>query len=163
MVPLLFWFVAGPGGLREDPGSPGKTQPWETCRGPPDHRGPCQNKHKDSYVSQGPLLSCPDVVVLLGGKFQFFKDRNSVILGVWAAPGAPETLAKGGGLRPPPFARVSKSPGATQTLKITDFQSLIGFRIFNQAKVQPRYAPQNQFLSQTRQWPRNDLIIGPRG
>ncbi len=31
------------------------------------------------------------------------KDRKSVILGVWVAPGAPETLAKGGGRSPPPL------------------------------------------------------------
>ena len=42
----------------------------------------------------------------LGGNFQFVEDRKSVILGVWAAPGAPETLPKGGGRSPPPFARV---------------------------------------------------------
>ena len=29
-----------------------------------------------------------------------FKDRKSVILGVWAVPGAPETLPKGGGRSP---------------------------------------------------------------
>ena len=34
--------------------------------------------------------------------FELFKDRKSVILGVWVAPGAPEALAKGGRLRPPP-------------------------------------------------------------
>ncbi len=34
---------------------------------------------------------------------EFFKDWKSAIFGVWVAPGAPETLAKGGGLRPPPF------------------------------------------------------------
>ncbi len=45
-----------------------------------------------------------------GWEFCFFMGRKSVILGVWAAPGAPETLPKGGGLRPPPFARVSKGP-----------------------------------------------------
>ena len=32
----------------------------------------------------------------MGGDFSFLKDRKSVIWGVWAAPGAPETLAKGG-------------------------------------------------------------------
>ncbi len=37
----------------------------------------------------------------LGSKIlEFVKDWESVILGVWAAPGAPETLQKGGGLRP---------------------------------------------------------------
>ena len=33
----------------------------------------------------------------LGANFKFVKGRKSVILGVWAAPGAPETLPKGGG------------------------------------------------------------------
>ncbi len=33
----------------------------------------------------------------LGGNFQFFKDRKSVILGVWAAPGARQTIPLGGG------------------------------------------------------------------
>ncbi len=40
------------------------------------------------------------------------------------APGAPETLAKGRGRSPIPFARVSKAPGANQTSKITYFLSL---------------------------------------
>ena len=60
----------------------------------------------------------------LGGNFHLFKDRKSVILGVWAAPGAPETLPKGGGLRPPPFARVAGAAGASQTPKMADFRSL---------------------------------------
>ncbi len=47
----------------------------------------------------------------LGGNFHFVYDRKSVILGVWAARGAQEALPKGGGLRPPPFARVSGAPG----------------------------------------------------
>ena len=51
----------------------------------------------------------------MGGYFQFFKDRKSVILGVWVAPGARETIPLGGGLRPPPFGRVSMAPGAAQT------------------------------------------------
>ncbi len=44
---------------------------------------------------------------------QFFKDRKSVILEVWAAPGAPETLPQGGGLSPPPSGMFKKnnSPG----------------------------------------------------
>ncbi len=52
------------------------------------------------------------------------------MLGVWATPGAPETLPKeetlpkGGGLRPSPFARV---PGAAQTPKMIDFRSLKNF------------------------------------
>ncbi len=46
------------------------------------------------------------------------------MLGVWAAPGAPETLAKGGVRGPPPFGRASGAPGAAQTPKMTDFRSL---------------------------------------
>jgi hypothetical protein len=55
---------------------------------------------------------------------QLFKDRKSVILGVWAAPGAPETLPKGRGRSPPPSGMVSGAPGAAQTPKMTDFRSL---------------------------------------
>ena len=57
---------------------------------------------------------------------ELLKGRRSIILGVWAAPGAPETLPKGGGLRPPPFARVPGAPGApraAQTPNVTDFRS----------------------------------------
>ena len=36
----------------------------------------------------------------VGGNFHFVKDRKSVILEVWAAPGAPEALPKAGGLAP---------------------------------------------------------------
>ncbi len=49
---------------------------------------------------------------------------QSAILGVWAAPGARETLQKGGGEAPHLFWRVSKALGAAQTPKMTDFQSL---------------------------------------
>jgi hypothetical protein len=40
----------------------------------------------------------------------FFKGWKSVTLEVWAAPGAPETLAKGGGLRSPGPPRPQKWP-----------------------------------------------------
>ncbi len=40
------------------------------------------------------------------------------MLGAWPARRARETLPKGGGLRPPPFKRVSRAPGAGQTPKI---------------------------------------------
>ena len=65
-----------------------------------------------------------------------FKGRKSVILGVWAALGAPETLPKGGELRPPPFARVSGAPGAAQTPKMTDFRPTKNYKF--PPKVQPR-------------------------
>jgi hypothetical protein len=44
----------------------------------------------------------------------------------WAAPG---TLPKGGGFRPPPFARFSGAPGAAQTPKMTDFRLFTNFGI----------------------------------
>jgi hypothetical protein len=69
-------------------------------------------------------------------------DWKSLILGVWVAPGALETLQKGEGRNPQPFARVSGAPGAAQTPKMTEIQiiSLNKFRFFcfHQAKVQPR-------------------------
>jgi hypothetical protein len=51
------------------------------------------------------------------------------MLGVCATPGAPETLAKGGGRSPPPFGRASEAPGAAQTPKMTDFRPSL-FKIF---------------------------------
>ncbi len=51
----------------------------------------------------------------LRGSLILFKGRKSVILVVWAAPGAPGTLPQGGGLRPSAFARVAGPPGAAQT------------------------------------------------
>ncbi len=68
--------------------------------------------------------------------FNLFVDRKSVILGVWAAAGAPEILAKGGGRSPPPFGKVSGAPGAAQNPKMNDVRPLqnLQFRI----KVQPR-------------------------
>ena len=51
----------------------------------------------------------------------FLTDRKSSILEVWAAPGSRETFQKnGGGLRPPPFWKVSRPPGAAQTPKIDE-------------------------------------------
>ncbi len=72
----------------------------------------------------GKLECLPSRGCTLGGKFQVFKGRKSVILGVWAAPGARETIPLGGGLRPPPFGRVSRAAGAAQIPKMTDFRSL---------------------------------------
>jgi len=37
-----------------------------------------------------------------------------------AAQGAPESLSKGGGLRSPPFGRLSAAPGAAQAPKSTN-------------------------------------------
>ncbi len=54
---------------------------------------------------------------------------------VWAAPGAPETLAKGGGRSPPPSGMVSRAPGAAQIPKMTDLRSLKNGKLL--PKVQP--------------------------
>ncbi len=80
------------------------------------------------------------MAVLWHGNVKLFKGRKSAIFGVWAALGALETLQKGGGLCPPPFARVSRAPGAAQTPKMTDFRSLNSSRTFDTAKVQPRFS-----------------------
>ncbi len=81
------------------------------------------------------------------------KDWKSVIFGPWRPsrkvggeaphfsegsprpPGPPRP--KGRGRSPSLFWRVSKVPGATQTPKMTDFQSLTNLKFRNQAKVQP--------------------------
>ena len=42
----------------------------------------------------------------------------------------PRDFPKGGGLRPPPFGRVSRASGAAQTPKMIDFQSLNKSTIF---------------------------------
>ncbi len=48
---------------------------------------------------------------------EFFKDCKSVIFGVWAASGAPETLAKGGGLHPRVCEGSPRPPGPPRTQK----------------------------------------------
>ena len=54
----------------------------------------------------------------------FAKGRELVILGVWGAPGAPETLQKGGGEAPAPSEMAPEAPGAAQTPKMTDLRQL---------------------------------------
>ncbi len=62
------------------------------------------------HMSRRKMRGC----TLAGSKVvKQMKDRKSVIFGVWAAPGAPETRPKGGGRSPPPFGRFSGAPGAT--------------------------------------------------
>ncbi len=46
--------------------------------------------------------------------------QKLAILGVWTAPGAPETTPKGGALRALPFGMDYGVPGAVQTPKIDD-------------------------------------------
>ena len=50
----------------------------------------------------------------------YLTNLRSSILVVWAAPGGRETFQKRGGFRPPPFWKVSRLPGAAQTIKIDD-------------------------------------------
>jgi len=47
-----------------------------------------------------------------------------VILGVWGAPGAPETLQKGGGVAPGPSEMATEAPEAAQSPKRTDLRPL---------------------------------------
>ena len=63
---------------------------------------------------------------------------KSVILGVWATPGAPGTLPLGGGRRPSPFGMVSGAPGAARTLKMIDFRPLRHNVILEPPKIEPR-------------------------
>ena len=87
------------------------------------------------------------MAVLWHGNFKLFKDRASAIFGVWAAPGAPETLPKGGGPRSPPFGRVSRAPGVAQTSKMTDFRSLKILELWTQPKYSHETDP-----GHTRDW-----------
>jgi hypothetical protein len=60
----------------------------------------------------------------------FFTDRKSVILGVWAAPVAPDTLPKGGGLRPPTFWEGPPAPRRRPDPKDDRFPILKQFNNF---------------------------------
>jgi len=72
-----------------------------------------------------------------------------VILGVWGAPGDPETLQKGGGEAPRPSEIATEAPGAAQTPKTTDF------RLFNKLKISAQSAKID--LNTARAW-----LEGPR-
>ncbi len=74
----------------------------------------------------------------LAGDFNFLKGRKLVILGVSAAPGAWETLHKGGGLHPPTFLESFRGSRGRSDPKMTDFQSSKFPTMLDQAKVQPR-------------------------
>ena len=89
----------------------------------------------------------------------FLTDRKSSILGVWAAPGGREAFQKDGGLRPPPFWKFSRPPGAAQTPQIDDFRSAgylkaVGLKIVGpvflgfRQEIDPR-TPQNGFSSKS--------------
>ncbi len=54
-------------------------------------------------------------------KTYFAGAQTSSILGVWTAPGAPETTPKGGARSAPRFGVVYGAPGAVQIPKIYDF------------------------------------------
>ena len=64
------------------------------------------------------------------------KSRKSVLLGVWAAPGAPETPQKVGGRDFPPNEMAFEAPRAAQTTKMADFPPLENPKF--PPKVQPR-------------------------
>ena len=54
------------------------------------------------------------------------------------APGALETLQKGGGRGPPPFARVSGAPGAAQPPKISELRHLTNLKTVFASRIPPR-------------------------
>jgi hypothetical protein len=54
-------------------------------------------------------------------KILFFRDPEIIDFEVWTAPGAPDTIPKGGGLRPPPFGVVSGVPVPSRPQTIDDF------------------------------------------
>jgi hypothetical protein len=88
--------------------------------------------------SPGGYQGAPYVAALWFGKFCKKHQRigHRPFLGSGRPRGTGKPFRKVGGEAPPPFARVSGVPGAAQTTKMTDFQSLTIF--LNQAKVQPR-------------------------
>ncbi len=69
----------------------------------------------------GRLLHPPQLRFNITMDTYFSGTQKSWIFGVWTAPGAPETIPKGGVLRAQPFGVVSGAPGAVQTPKIDDF------------------------------------------
>ncbi len=54
-------------------------------------------------------------------KTYFAGTQKPSIVGVWTAPGAPDTTPKGGARSALPFGVVSRIPGAAQTPQIDDF------------------------------------------
>jgi len=61
----------------------------------------------------------------------FLVDQKSSIFGVWAAPGAPETIPKGGG---PPFGMVSEAPGPPEP-QISTILDRPQSHVFNSTQV----------------------------
>jgi len=82
------------------------------------------------FGSQGTRVLTPRFLM-----YDFLADRKWSILGVWAAPGGRETFQNGGGLRPPPFWKVSRPPGAAQSPEIDDFRSVKKSYIKNHREV----------------------------
>jgi hypothetical protein len=132
--------------------SPGENRPPNSARTRTIKKG-CGSVLPAEISGPGALLRVPEVwgkLWALGGPFlihvavlwevvfNFLRIEHRPFLEVWEAPGAPETLPKGGGLRPPPFARVSGGPGAAQTPKMTDFRLLTNYKILQPSNVQPR-------------------------
>ncbi len=65
------------------------------------------------------------VAVLFEGMLNSLRVINRSFRGSGRPRGPRRPFQNVGGLRPPPFARVSGAPGAAQTFKMTDFRSLI--------------------------------------
>ncbi len=81
---------------------------------------------------------------------QFLNDWKSTIFELLAAPGALETLAKGGGRSHPPFGRVSGAAGAAQPPKMIDLQSLFFKFVLGLILFYPLMAAQPPRATRTR-------------
>ena len=97
----------------------------------------------------------------LGVIFDFCKGRKSVILGVWAAPGASGAISLGRGASPPPFWGVSGAPGAPPDPQNSQFPTLKNLRNF----IGPQSAATYTRSTESREWALNYFCPsgGPRG
>ncbi len=81
--------------------------------------GRMQLKNQVSFDSQQAAVANTTLGFLIHG---FWAGRRSPIFGVWAAPAAPQTFPKRGGLSPPPSGMFFWAAGAAQSPKTDDFR-----------------------------------------
>ena len=83
---------------------------------------------------------------------------------VWTAPRARETLQKGGARSPPPFARISGTPGAAQTSKMYNFRpaqksTIAGRPVLEGLKSSQYVLPNYDLLSVPGQASRRTVVM----
>ena len=109
---------------------------FKRSRGPfKGPRGPFKRPRGPFKGPRGPFLRVAALWGLLK-IYNLLKGLKLVILVVWGAPGAPETLQKGEGKARRPSEMATEAPGTAQTPKTTDFRSSTNFKFPH--KVQPR-------------------------